>query len=125
MGPKARRVCVLLINRYLRFQEAPAAWLEVGIALIPKSDGLAGLGDGRPISLLETLLKLSTAFVGPKIKNALLRHPSPYDPSLPARKHGRMHRQQLFDSGSRRGCQEAYIMLTAVGGDNQLAREVS
>jgi hypothetical protein len=114
MGPKARQVCVLLISRYLRFQEAPAAWLEVGTALIPKSDGLAGLGDGRPISLLETLLKLSTALVGPKIKSALLRHPSPYGPSLPARRHGRMHRQQLFDSGSRRGCQEAYIMLTAV-----------
>jgi hypothetical protein len=42
MGPKARQVCVLLINRYLRFQEAPSAWLDVGIALIPKSDGLAG-----------------------------------------------------------------------------------
>ncbi len=52
MGTKARRVCVLpgLINRHLRFQEAQAEWLEVGIALIPKSDGLAGLGDGRPIT---------------------------------------------------------------------------
>ena len=98
MGIKARRICVLLINRYLRFQEAPAAWLEVGIALIPKSDGLPGLGDGRPISLLGSLLKLSTAFVGPKLKTALLRHPSSHDPLAPARRHGRMHRQQLFDS---------------------------
>ena len=114
MGVKARQVCVMLINRYIQFQEAPAAWLEVGIALIPKSDGLAGLGDGRPISLLEALLKLATAFVGKKLKRALLQHPSLHDPPPPARRHGRLHRQQLFDSGAKRGCHEAFIMLTTV-----------
>ena len=70
MGPEARQVCVLLINRYLRFQEAPAAWLEVGIALIPKSDGLAGRGEGRPIRLFGTMLKAMNAVVGPKNKKA-------------------------------------------------------
>ena len=70
-----------LINRFITLQQCPEQWLDVCIALIPKSDGATGLGSGRPISLIEALLKLAEAWTAPKIKRAFLKHPRVTDPA--------------------------------------------
>ena len=49
---KNRLVYLHLVNRFIMYQQCPAKWLEVAIALIPKSDGAQGLVAGRPISLI-------------------------------------------------------------------------
>ena len=114
MSRKHRLVYLLLINRFIQYQECPAQWLEVAIALIPKSDGAQGLGSGRPISLLECLFKLATAWVAPRMKAAQRAHRRASDPPAPAPPSGRLHSQQLFDSGEHRGCHQALIMLISV-----------
>ena len=62
MSRKHRLVYLHLVNHFIMYQQCPAKWLEVAIALIPKSDGAQGLGAGRPISLIEALMKLATAW---------------------------------------------------------------
>jgi hypothetical protein len=47
MSRKHRLVYLHLVNRFIMYQQCPAKWLEVAIALIPKSDGAQGLGAGR------------------------------------------------------------------------------
>ncbi len=42
MSRKHRLVYLHLVNRFIQFQECPAQWLEVAVALIPKSDGVQG-----------------------------------------------------------------------------------
>ena len=114
MSRKHRMVYLHLVNRFIMQQQCPARWLDVAIALIPKSDGAQGLGAGRPISLIESLMKLATAWVAPRIKAALRAHRKDTDlpePNLPS---GRLHSQQLFDSGEHRGCHQALIMLISV-----------
>ena len=100
-----------LVNRFIMRQECPAKWLDVAIALIPKSDGAQGLGAGRPISLIESLMKLATAWIAPRIKAALRAHRTDTDLEEPNLPSGRLHPQQLFDSGEHRGCHQALIML--------------
>jgi hypothetical protein len=114
MSRKHRLLYLQMINRFIQFQHCPSRWLEVAIALIPKSDGAQGLGAGRPISLIESLMKLATAWVAPKIKAALRAHRRPNDPPPPARPSGRLHSQHFFDSGARRGCHQALLLLTSV-----------
>jgi hypothetical protein len=114
MSRKHRLVYLHLINRFIQFQECPAQWLEVAIALIPKSDGAQGLGAGRPISLLECLFKLATAWVAPRMKAAQRAHRRASDQPAPAPASGRLHSQQLFDSGEHRGCHQALIILISV-----------
>ena len=114
MSCKHRLLYLRLINRFIQYQHCPSRWLEVAIALIPKSDGAQGLGAGRPISLIESLMKLATAWVAPKIKAALRAHRGSNDPPPPARPSGRLHSQQFFDSGARRGCHQALLLLTSV-----------
>jgi hypothetical protein len=46
MSRRHRLVYLHLINHFIQFQVCPAQWLEVAIALIPKSDGAQGLGAG-------------------------------------------------------------------------------
>ena len=114
MSRKHRLVYLLLVNRFIQYQECPTQWLEVAIALIPKSDGAQGLGSGRPISLLECLFKLATAWVAPRMKAAQRAHRRASDQPAPAPPSGRLHSQQLFDSGEHRGCHQALIMLISV-----------
>ena len=114
MSRQHRLVYLHLINRFIQFQECPAQWLEVAIALIPKSDGAQGLGSGRPISLIECLFKLATAWVAPRMKAAQRAHRKASDPPAPAPPSGRLHSQQLFDSGEHRGCHQALIILISV-----------
>jgi hypothetical protein len=114
MSRKHRLVYLHLINRFIQFQECPTQWLEVAIALIPKSDGAQGLGAGRPISLLECLFKLATAWVAPRMKAAQRAHRRASDQPAPAPPSGRLHSQQLFDSGEHRGCHQALIILISV-----------
>ncbi len=73
-----------MVKRFIEYQHCPAKWLDVGTALIPKSDGAQGLGSGRPISLIEALMKLAEEWTSPRFKKAMLRHPSPGDLKLPA-----------------------------------------
>jgi hypothetical protein len=113
MSRKHRLLYLQMANRLIQFQHCPSRWLEVAIALIPKPDGAQGLGAGRPISLIESLMKLATAWVAPRIKSALRAHRSPTDPPPPARPSGRLHSQQFFDSGARRGCHQALLLLTS------------
>jgi hypothetical protein len=56
MSEAHREVCLLFVNKYIMTQSCPAVWLLVTIAMIPKGTGGGGLGAGRPISLIETLL---------------------------------------------------------------------
>jgi hypothetical protein len=100
-----------MVNRFIQYQHCPAKWLDVGIALIPKSDGAQGLGSGRPISLIEALMKLAEEWTSPRFKKAMLRHPSPGDLKLPAQPKGRMSRMQFFNSGGGRSCQHALVLL--------------
>jgi hypothetical protein len=74
-------------------------WLLVTIAMIPKGVGGGGFGAGRPISLIETLLKLATAWVIPRVKARMLRHRPPEGPTEPSPVEGWADRGQLFDSG--------------------------
>ena len=111
MSRKHRMVYLHLVNRFIMRQECPAKWLDVAIALIPKSDGAQGLGAGRPISLIESLMKLATAWIAPRIKAALRAHRTDTDLEEPNLPSGRLHPQQLFDSGEHRGCHQALIML--------------
>ena len=114
MSRKHRLVYLHLVNRFIMYQQCPAKWLEVAIALIPKSDGAQGLGAGRPISLIEALMKLATAWIAPRIKSALKAHRKDTDLPAPNLPSGRLHPQQLFDSGEHRGCHQALIMLISV-----------
>ena len=114
MSRKHRLVYLHLVNRFIMYQQCPAKWLEVAIALIPKSDGAQGLGAGRPISLIESLMKLATAWIAPRIKSALKAHRNDTDLPTPNLPSGRLHSQQLFDSGEHRGCHQALIMLISV-----------
>jgi hypothetical protein len=114
MSRKHRLVYLHLVNHFIQFQVCPAQWLEVAIALIPKSDGAQGLGAGRPISLIECLFKLATAWVSPRMKAAQRNHRRTTDPPAPAPPSGRLHSQQLFDSGDHRGCHQALIILISV-----------
>jgi len=111
MSRKHRMVYLHLVNRFIMHQECPAKWLDVAIALIPKSDGAQGLGAGRPISLIESLMKLATAWIAPRIKAALRAHRTSTDAEEPNLPSGRLHPQQLFDSGEHRGCHQALVML--------------
>jgi hypothetical protein len=99
MSPEHRQVCLQMVNRFIQYQHCPAKWLDVGIALIPKSDGAQGLGSGRPISLIEALMKLAEEWTSPRFKTAMLRHPNTGDLKLPAQPRGRMSRMQSFNSG--------------------------
>ena len=90
-------------------------WLLVTIAMIPKGAGGGGLGAGRPISLIETLLKLATAWVIPRVKARMLQHRRPGGPQAPSPAEGWADRGQFFDSGgSGRGCIQAVVTVVSV-----------
>jgi hypothetical protein len=102
MSEAHREVCLLFVNKYIMTQSCPAVWLLVTIAMIPKGTGGGGLGAGRPISLIETLLKLATAWVIPRVKARMLQHRRPDGPQAPSPAEGWADRGQFFDSGGRK-----------------------
>ncbi len=59
-------------------------------------------------------MKLATAWIAPRIKSALKAHRKDTDLPAPNLPSGRLHPQQLFDSGEHRGCHQALIMLISV-----------
>ncbi len=115
MSEAHREVCLLFVNKYIMTQSCPAVWLLVTIAMIPKGTGGGGLGAGRPISLIETLLKLATAWVIPRVKARMLQHRRPDGPQAPSPAEGWADRGQFFDSGgSGRGCIQAVVTVVSV-----------
>jgi hypothetical protein len=115
MSEAHREVCLLFVNKYIATQSCPAVWLLVTIAMIPKGAGGGGLGAGRPISLIETLLKLATAWVIPRVKARMLQHRRPGGPQAPSPAEGWADRGQFFDSGgSGRGCIQAVVTVVSV-----------
>ena len=91
---KHRLVYLHLVNRVILYQQCPTKLLDVAIALIPKSDGAQGLGAGRPISLIESLMKLATAWVAHRMKSALRAHRRETDPPEPTLPSGRLEEMQ-------------------------------
>ncbi len=115
MSEAHREVCLLFVNKYIMTQSCPAVWLLVTIAMIPKGTGGGGLGAGRPISLIETPLKLATAWVIPRVKARMLQHRRPEGPQAPSPAEGWAERGQFFDSGgSGRGCIQAVVTVASV-----------
>ena len=90
-----RLVYLHLVNRVIQqCQQCPTKLLDVAIALIPKSDGAQGSGAGRPISLIESLMKLATAWVAHRMKAALRAHRRETDPPEPTLPSGRLEEMQ-------------------------------
>jgi hypothetical protein len=76
--------------------------------------GLRVLALDDPSVLLECLFKLATAWVAPRMKAAQRAHRRASDQPAPAPPSGRLHSQQLFDSGEHSGCHQALIILISV-----------
>jgi hypothetical protein len=111
---RTARSCLLFVNKY-HVSAVPGGVAPGNDCDDPQRNRGGGLGAGRPISLIETLLKLATAWVIPRVKARMLQHRRPDAPQAPSPAEGWAERGQFFDSGgSGRGCIQAVVTVVSV-----------